>query len=310
MLFRSMDLNRKLGLEIKGEGAPDIKYPGDPLWSGISLPMISHGYEVRLTPLQILTFYNAVANNGKMVKPRFVREIRYHGKLIKKYPVEVINPSIASISTIKEAQKMLIGVVEKGTAENLKNDNYKIAGKTGTAQIANKNKGYGDYYSVQYQASFVGYFPADHPKYSCIVVVNAPSNSVYYGNLVAGPVFKEISDRIYATDPDLYNKTRMADQQDQVMPYSKNGNKNDLAEIFRKLNIPSDLTSKTSFWLATHSTDSLILTRPIKIQKGLVPNVVEMGLEDAVYLLENEGLNVQVEGYGKIRSQSLPPGTR
>jgi len=306
----SMDLNRKLGLEIKGEGAPEIKYPGDPLWSGISLPMISHGYEVRLTPLQILTFYNAVANNGEMVKPIFVREIRYHGKLIKKFPVEVINPSIASHRTIKEAQKMLEGVVEVGTAKNLRNKNYKIAGKTGTAQIADKNKGYGDYRSVQYQASFVGYFPADHPKYSCIVVVNAPSNSVYYGNLVAGPVFKEIADRIYATELDLSDHTYLAEYVKRALPYSKNGNKDDLEEVLRNIQVPAKPENKKIRWVVTYSTDSLILMKPLKMQKGLIPNVVEMGLEDAVYLLSNRGLKVQARGFGKVRSQSILPGTR
>jgi len=304
-----MDLNRKLGLEIKGEGAPDIKYPGDPLWSGISLPMISHGYEVRLTPLQILTFYNAVANNGIMVKPKFVKEIRYHGKLIKKFPVEIINPSIASSKTIKEAREMLLGVVENGTATNLKNKNYKIAGKTGTAQIANRNKGYGNYQSVQYQASFVGYFPADKPKYSCIIVVNAPSNAVYYGNLVAGPVFKEIANRIYATELDLNENLQLADQIKYITPYSKNGNQKDLQLIFREMNIPSNLKEQKSDWVVTQSTDSLILTKPIIIHKGVVPNVVEMGLQDAVYLLQNEGMKVKVQGYGKVRSQSIQPGT-
>ena len=152
-----------------------------------------------MTPLQILTFYNAVANDGKMMKPRFVTEILRSGIRIRKYEPEVIINSVASRSTIRKAKSMMEGVVENGTATNLKNSNYKIAGKTGTAQIANDNKGYRQGARISYQASFVGYFPAENPLYSCIVVVNAPSNGVYYGNVVAGTVFKEISDRVYAT---------------------------------------------------------------------------------------------------------------
>jgi len=196
----AMKLNQKLDIQIKGEGSPLLRYPEDKLWSGISLPMISHGYEVQMTPLQILTFYNAVANNGKMIKPRFVTEITRNGIILSRYNTEVIINSIASRSTIRKARKMMEGVVERGTAKNLKNSNYKIAGKTGTAQIAKGREGYGSGSGVSYQASFAGYFPAENPLYSCIVVVNAPSNGVYYGNQVAGSVFKEISDKIYATN--------------------------------------------------------------------------------------------------------------
>ena len=195
----AMKLNEKLNLQIKGEGEPLIRYPGDKLWSGLSLPMMSHGYEVQLTPLQILTFYNAVANDGRMMRPRFVTEIRRNGNVIRSFGPEVIINSIASRSTIRKAKKMLEGVVEHGTATNLKDADYKIAGKTGTAQIAKEKYGYRSGSRISYQASFVGYFPAENPLYSCIVVVNAPSNSVYYGNLVAGPVFKEISDKVYST---------------------------------------------------------------------------------------------------------------
>ena len=170
-----MNLHQKLGIEIYGEGEPRIKSANDPTWSGISLPWISHGYEVSLTPLQILTFYNAVANDGKMVKPRFVKEIRKIGVPIKTFGPEVINPAICSKATIEKAKAMLEGVVQQGTATNLKNANFKIAGKTGTAQIYNAKTGYKTDKQVSYQASFVGYFPANNPMYSCIVVVNAPS---------------------------------------------------------------------------------------------------------------------------------------
>ena len=168
--LRKMGVGEPLGLEILGEALPSLKSPSDKSWSGTTLPWMSIGYEVTLTPLQILAFYNAVANNGKMVKPMFVKEIRDKRKVIKKFKTEVVNEMICSRSTIEKAKKMLVGVVENGTAINLKNANFKIAGKTGTAQIgyADKSK------KISYQASFVGYFPAENPKYSCIVVVNAP----------------------------------------------------------------------------------------------------------------------------------------
>ena len=306
----SMNLNRMLNLEIKGEGSPEIKYPGDPYWSGISLPMMAHGYEVRMTPMQILTFYNAVANDGKMVKPKLVKEIRYNGVLKASFPTEVINPSIASASTIRDAKIMLEGVVEKGTATNLKNDLFKIAGKTGTAQIANMNKGYGNYKDVQYQASFVGYFPADSPKYSCIVVVNAPSSSVYYGNLVAGPVFKEIADRVYATDLEMQDNTSYASSEKVSVPYSKNGYYNDLSSVLTRLNMESTANSALNEWVATTSKDSIVQVTDLNFKEELVPNVVQMGLKDAVYLLENAGLVVVVRGKGSVKSQSLAPGSR
>ena len=306
----SMDLNQKLDLELSGEGTPEIKYPGDPLWSGISLPMMSHGYEVRMTPLQILTFYNAVANNGKMVKPKFVNEIRYNGKLLQKFPVVTINSSIASSSTIKDAKIMLEGVVEKGTAKNLQNNLYKIAGKTGTAQIAQLNKGYGAYRNVQYQASFVGYFPADQPRYSCIVVVNAPSNSVYYGNLVAGPVFKEISDKVYATTLEIQNTEVLVENRNLHVPYSKNGEKEDIKFVLENMDIEIFENGQLSSWIKTTSSDSLVAFSNLTIKESLVPNVVHMGLKDAVYLLENAGLKVVVRGFGSIKSQSLSPGSR
>ncbi|HKK63712.1 MAG TPA: penicillin-binding protein 2, partial [Bacteroidales bacterium] len=166
-LYR-LGLNRQLGIEIKGEGKPDIKYTDSPLWSAVSLPMISIGYEVRLTPLQVLTFYNAVANNGKMVKPRFVEEISYHGESVKRFKSEVLNHKICSDQTLQTVRAFLEGVVENGTARNLRNSYYKIAGKTGTSQIADAKHGYS---KGRYQASFVGYFPSDNPQYSCIVVV-------------------------------------------------------------------------------------------------------------------------------------------
>ncbi|HOT16852.1 MAG TPA: penicillin-binding protein [Bacteroidales bacterium] len=273
----SMMINKPLGLQIKGEGKPVIRAPGDKLWSGVSLPMMSYGYEVQMTPLQILTFYNAVANGGRMVKPRFVTEVRDGNRVVKSFGTEVITNAICSRSTIRKAQSLLEGVVEDGTAKNLKNSNYKIAGKTGTAQIANARHGYRSGSGISYQASFVGYFPADNPLYSCIVVVNSPSNRVYYGNVVSGPVFKEIADKVYA---------------------------NSFYRDLRALNPEGD--EKVSLREAASEVGKNDLT----VAGGVMPNVVGMGLRDAVYMLENSGLRVHYTGRGRVVKQSPQPGVR
>jgi len=305
----SMDLNERLGVEIRGEGKPYIKYPTDPSWSGISLPWMSIGYEVQLTPLQILSFYNAIANNGKMVKPKFVKGIMDHGKIIRLFKTEIINPSICSKQTIVKAKLMLEGVVENGTARNLKNHNYKIAGKTGTAQIANKKYGYNHDKGVSYQASFVGYFPADNPKYSCIVVVNSPSRNVYYGNLVAGPVFKEIADKVYATNIELNTDKNEEHKIELQIPYSKNSHKTELEKVLTDLHIPFKNIDVASDWVVTFRRDDHIEINNRFIKDGIIPNIIGMGAKDAVFILENSGLKVVLKGRGIVQKQSIEPGS-
>ncbi|MCA1757836.1 MAG: transpeptidase family protein [Bacteroidales bacterium] len=305
-LYR-MGLNEKLGIEIRGEGAPLIRYPGDAYWSGISLPMMSHGYEIQMTPLQVLTFYNAVANNGRMVKPRLVSEIRYHGETVSHIPPAVINPSIASRSTIEKARILLEGVVENGTATNLFTETYRIAGKTGTAQIANEKYGYRMDGRISYQASFVGYFPAEDPVYSCIVVVNAPSNWVYYGNQVAGPVFKEIADKVYATS--FYNDYPHPDSIVPVAPSLLRGETGDVVTLLASLGIPSENEAGTD-WVVPVRDSGKVLLRDYTLIENLVPDVTGMGLRDALFLLENAGMHVETSGRGRIVQQSVRPGTR
>jgi cell division protein FtsI (penicillin-binding protein 3) len=306
----AMRLNEKLGIEIKGEGKPVIRYPGDKYWSGISLAMIAHGYEVMITPLQTLTFYNAIANNGKMVKPRFVKEIRYHGKLVRKYNTEVLQSTICSRSTLRKVKRMLEGVVESGTAKNLNNPLIKIAGKTGTNQIYNKKYGYKSSSEVSYQASFVGYFPADDPQYSCIVVVNSPSKYVYYGNMVAGPVFLEIARKVFATSIDMHPMVTAINDVPLDLPYSKTGNRNEIRQVLRTLDIPVENIHIRSEWVSTEKKEEAVGFSSRNIITGLVPNVVSMGAKDAVYLLETAGLQVRLLGRGSVRQQSIPPGTR
>ena len=305
----AMKLNEKLDLQIKGEGTPLIRYPGDKLWSGLSLPMMSHGYEVQMTPLQILTFYNAVANDGKMMRPRFVTGILRNGTVIKSFEPDVIINSIASRSTIRKAKKMMEGVVERGTATNLRNANYKIAGKTGTAQIAKDKYGYRQGVRISYQASFVGYFPAENPLYSCIVVVNAPSNGVYYGNLVAGSVFKVISDKVYSTR--FFRDYKPENDANKVLtaPEAGNGYRDDINEVLRNLKVRYRRTADDD-WVSTRESGDTIRLAGIKVQNGLVPDVRGMSLRDAIFLLENAGLRVRYSGKGRVLRQSPEHGAR
>ncbi|MCF8225708.1 MAG: transpeptidase family protein [Bacteroidales bacterium] len=305
-LYR-LGLNRKLGIEIKGEGTPDIKYTDSPFWSAVSLPMISIGYEVRLTPLQMLTFYNAIANDGKMVKPQFIEEIRDHGKTIREFDKEVINHKICSDKTLGTIKEMLEGVVETGTAKNLRNSYYKIAGKTGTCQIADAKHGYTQ---GRYQASFAGYFPAGDPRYSCIVVISSPSRLVYYGNLVAGPIFREITDKIYVQDLNMQREERREIlATDHSVPYSKSGYTPELKSSLDYLGIPYEFSNDESEWVRTRSTGANILLRSSDVNSLYLPDVKDMGAKDAVFLLENLGLEVHLNGRGTVRAQVPLPGT-
>ena len=305
----SMNLNQKLGLELSGEGEPDIKYPDSRYWSGLSLTQMAYGYEVRLAPIHVLTFYNAVANDGKMVKPRFVKKLTRHGATEQSFDVQVIKSSIASTSTINKVKKMMEAVVEYGTAKGIKSNMYKIAGKSGTAQVANEKYGYrGD---RKYYASFAGYFPADRPKYSCIVSIYAPTVNGTGGSVVSAPVFREIADKIYAADPDMRETLKpekrgaMAD-----IPYSKSGNFGDLSYVLKELNITSEKITGKPDWVSTKTGDVQVEMTQRAMDKNLVPNVVDMGLKDALYLLEERGLRVSVRGRGRVVSQSVTPGSK
>ncbi len=307
----SMGLGQSLGLEIRGEGRPFIKSTDDKTWSGVTLPWMSIGYEMLLTPMQILTFYNAVANDGVMVKPQFVTEFRERGETAWKTEPIILNPSIASRENIEKCKEMLEGVVEEGTASNLKNKDYKIAGKTGTAQIAKKDaSGYGRKGERSYQASFVGYFPADNPQYTCIVVVNAPTNHIYYGNLVAGPVFKEIADKVFAKRFDLQKEQR--ENEFEIItriPVSKNGSQAELNKVFAELSVNLQSADADAAYVHTSTKEDRVDASPLTLHDGKVPNVKGMGLSDALHLLENQGLSVNVSGRGFVKQQSLTPGT-
>jgi len=261
-----------------------------------------------MTPIQILAFYNAVANNGRMVRPRFVRKLTRHGAIEQTFDVQVIKPSIASTSTIRKARRMMEAVVEYGTARRINTDMYKIAGKTGTAQVANERFGYHD---RKYYATFVGYFPADRPKYSMIVSIYDPKINGFSGGVVAAPVFREIADRIFASDPDMRETLRPERRGMMVdVPYSKSGNFNNLSLVLRELNIPMERDAERSEWVTTRVNDSKVEMTHRAMDENLVPNVVGMGLRDALFLLEQRGMRVSVRGRGRVVSQSVAPGSR
>lgn len=309
--LKSMRLDQPLGIEIAGEGKPYIKSASDESWSGISLPWISHGYEIQLTPLQILALFNAVANDGKMVKPMFARSLRKGNELIKEFEPVVLKEQIASKETIKKARKMLEAVVERGTATNLKDAHYSIAGKTGTAQIANAKYGYRSSVGISHQASFCGYFPADKPKYSCIVVVNAPSRNVYYGNLVAGPIFKEIADKVYSTRLEMHEELKSLPPASLTkIPVAKNSYLSDLELVYQNIGVDYSLTAPEKEWVVAETLKDSVKLHPENMPKNLVPNVRGMNSQDAIYLLENMGLSVEIKGRGSVKNQSLRPGIR
>lgn len=269
----SMNLGKEIGLPIKGEGKPVLRFPGDKGWSGLSLAQMAYGYEISMTPLQILTFYNAIANDGEMVKPRLIKEVKELNRTIYKFDKEVINPSICSPETVNQVQDLLKNVVEKkhGTGHKMYSPNFSMAGKTGTAQKNYVNK---DPDVMTYISTFAGYFPAENPKYSCIVVIHEPDKSVgYYGADVSGPVFKSIAQKVYANNP-LIDEVESLDVSDENLEeeYQRY-----YAEVQKKYN--------------------------------KVPNVKGMSGMDAVSILENLGLEVEVKGNGTVKKQSVSHGT-
>lgn len=307
--LHSFGIGKPLNIRLKGEKNPQIYTKvKEGNWSGLSLTQMSIGYEVLQTPLQTLAFYNAVANNGVLVKPQFVESLRKNGEVVQTFEPEILNKSICSRATLNKCRKMMEGVCEeKGTADFIFADRaYKVAGKTGTARIAYP----GGYYNHRYRASFVGYFPAENPKYSILVLVNDTKSGVYYGSSIAGPVFRELADKIYATEFDLHDPNSILTFSDKKkLPGGHNGNREDLEKVYQALKIPYVLDRQEEYVAVSTGADTVQL-KAKEFIGGLVPDVRGMGLQDALYLLENSGLKVTISGYGTVRNQSIPPGTR
>lgn len=302
----SFGINKPLDLQIPGEASPYFKDTKDKYWSGVSLASMSYGYEIKMTPLQVLTFYNAVANDGKMVKPMLIEEIRDKGAVVKKYGTEVIKRRIASRRTIKKARSMMEGVCETGTAKTLKSPYFKMAGKTGTAQLSGGGKGYR---KGMYLSSFAGYFPADKPEYSMIVTFNSPRGGEYYGGAVAGPVFKEIAEKIFAAE-NVYDEDLDKDEDKRSMPDIRKGKPSDIKRIARKLRIRGIRGNPDTEFAKVDQKENKLYLAESETKPGIVPDVRGMGASSAVYLLENNGLQVRLKGTGKIREQSLSPGQK
>ncbi len=268
--LKDLHLNETLGLPLKGEGKPVIPDPKDKSWSGTSLSWMSYGYGVQLTPLQILTFYNAIANDGKMVKPRFIKEIRYQNNKSEAqiFETEVIDDQVCSKQTARKVKEVLRNAVKRGTAKNIYSQDYSLAGKTGTCQA--------EYWTdhMYYIASFTGFFPVEHPKYSCVVVIHKPKMNGFYGNQVAAPVFKKIAEKVYAATPKILKVGK------ESRSYGKLENE---FEKFENLSMKKYTT---------------------------MPNVKGMSGMDAISLLENLGIYVQFSGTGAVVSQSVSSGEK
>ena len=289
-----------------GEGKPYIKDTDDPTWSDVSLPWMSVGYETQLTPLQTLTFYNAVANNGKMIQPILVKSINRADQSVEVFEAKVLNKKIASDETLTDLKKMLEGVVERGTAKNIKNDFYKIAGKTGTAQkLIN-----GRYTWQKYYASFAGYFPAKDPLYSCIVIIDSAEGYNRFGGDVAAPVFQEIADMIYAQNleiHDAFEPNLLASE--GKFPFIRAGKFDELNDLCNQLGISNHIGKEVqSEWVRSTVSNNAIIWEENHDGENLVPNVQGMTLRDAVYILENLGLKVSITGTGRVRKQSVTAG--
>jgi cell division protein FtsI (penicillin-binding protein 3) len=298
-------LSKPLGLQITGEAYPKITRPTDKDWSGITLPWMAYGYGLEISPLHTLTLYNAVANEGKMIKPIFVTSVSKADKVIQEFETETLVSKICSNKTLRQLKLLLEGVVDNGTAKNLKNTHYRIAGKTGTAQILEKGR-----YEKRYITSFVGYFPAHAPKYSAIVLVKNPRGIYQYGNNVAGPVFKDIADNIYARDINLHmamDKKRI--EEPGVLPTIRAGKQDELTMISNLLGV-SNHSQTDEEWIKTARNGNSVLWRKNAVVKDIVPDVVGMTYRDALYLLEKSGLRVTYEGRGRVSQQSIMPGSR
>lgn len=306
--IKALGMDKPLGIELTGEGIPYIITPKSKMWSGVSLPWLSVGYNLQITPLQTLVLYNAIANNGKMVKPMFVRNIKSVNGIVKSFPTVVLKEKICSDETLHKLKTMLEGAVERGTAQSIKYGFYKIAGKTGTAQKLVNGK-----YTHNHLTSFVGYFPADNPLYSCIIVVDSPQGEKFrFGSEVSAPIFKDIVDRIAGKDLQVRKPiNELISLPSDAIKLSNAGNVNELTFLYQWLNLPiPDKVNMTETWAALEISLPKISFQSRKVQSlQEVPNVLNMKLRDALFVLENSGLEVTIEGriHGNVYKQSLRP---
>lgn len=298
--IKKFGLNKSFDFQIYGSSLPSIKESSDSAWSKVSLPWIAHGYEFMLTPLHTLSLYNAVANNGIYVEPNIVKEVREANKVVESF--EDFNSfKIAKKSSINTVKELLKGVIENGTADNIKNSYYKISGKTGTAKKVINGK-----YANRYYTSFAGFFPSENPKYTCIVVIDNPKKYRIYGSDVAAPVFKEIADKIFISDKSYFEEIKK-NEIFSSFPLIRSGYKKDLVSLTNYLGI-SNHSETENEWVRTKVVDNSIFWEGINSKSFLIPNVVGMTLKDAIFLLESRGLKVNYKGRGRVKKQNIGPG--
>ncbi len=298
------------GIDIIGERKPVIYKPGSKYWSNITLPWMSFGYNLSITPLQTLTLYNAVANNGVMLKPYLLNDVKSQGKIIQHFKPVVTESKICSDETLAQIKECLEGVCINGTAKQLfKNSPYLVAGKTGTALVANGRRGYED---KIYQSSFAGYFPADNPQYTIVVVIkNKPHVANFYGASVAGPVFKEIADRLYSTYVRQTRFDSLDRKKNDSMLLIYHGNKTDFKQIANTIGINTkDETDMNDEWSVMMGNTNGFKISKKQVDEHHLPNLVGLGLKDALAICENFGLKVNVIGKGKVVNQSITAGQR
>lgn len=305
-----MRLNEPMDLEIPGAGRPKIKYTSSQQWSGTSLAWMSFGYETQIPPIYMLTFYNAIANKGKMIKPFFVKSITKEGVEKESFSTTVIKNRICSESTLKKVTDMLVGVVEFGTAQNVRSDHFKIAGKTGTAQVDYGKRGA----KKSHQLTFCGFFPADNPKYSMIVVVWSPKKGYPSAGAISGGVFKTIAERVYAQSPLINTDPFSEGVGDDRIPITKDGHWESLRRVLKDLDIPYVETHPDKrddvTWAFSEGRKNDVQLKPHRISGNFVPDVRGMGAKDAIYILENIGMRVSFTGKGRVVTQSKSPGER
>lgn len=307
--LQNLNLDKKSGIDLFGEGNPVIYKPGTRYWSNTTLPWMAFGYNLLITPLQTLSLYNAVANNGKMMQPYLVSQIRQDGKIILENEPKVINEKICSNETLIQLKKCLEGVVENGTGKVLYTPKYSIAGKTGTALVANGNRGYAD---KIYQSSFAGYFPANNPQYSIIVVIkNKPLAAKFYGAQVAGPVFKEISDKLYVLKVIKENIKLLANKKSDSLTQEYVVNTTDATKILNTIHQKTSTTrNQSSDWVKMYKQNQNEVVNTFSVKENQMPLLSGMGLKDALYVCESIGLKVHFEGKGKVIQQSISSGTQ
>lgn len=305
--LKKMRMDTVSGIDLRGERKPVIYKPGGRFWGPTTLPWMAFGYNLSVSPLQTTVLYNAIANNGRMMKPYLVSAVKEEGILLKQFEPVITDEAVCGQQTLQQLKACLEGVCTAGTATALfKNAAYKVAGKTGTALVADGNRGYAD---KIYQSSFAGYFPAENPQYTCVVIIKNKAHApVYYGAAVAGPVFKEIADRLYSTYIRQTNTASVEKKKDSSV-FSFAGNKRDIAFVNSKLRLPFiDSTTRLDEWTEMKGKDAVVTLNRKSIEKNTMPELKGMGLKDVVYLCENMGLKVNVRGKGKVAEQSVPPG--